>query len=211
MYLQHFVILPAAEVHGHVAPQRRVLQVGTRRQRPPHISPHLPPFPDPHTYIRTPTFSPPVGEYKLVREKLGKQKRNSRKGLSKLLGKTRPSHPIAGEADKYGVYTVVTCPSPSSPLYLQALMPTPDDAVDSVAADKLANEKSSPPPPPHSETHSRLPTGSGSVTTTAPAQSDAAAASGGDKEERELAESQELYENPFLKPPKRIRLKMLNA
>jgi transcription initiation factor TFIID subunit 8 len=93
------------QVHGHVAPQRRVLQVGTRRQRPPHISPHLPPFPDPHTYIRTPTFSPPVGEYKLVREKLGKQKRNSRKGLSKLLGKTRPSHPIAGEADKYGVYT----------------------------------------------------------------------------------------------------------
>ena len=49
-----FVILPAVEVHGHVAPQRRVLQVGTRRQRPPHISPHLPPFPDPHTYIRTP-------------------------------------------------------------------------------------------------------------------------------------------------------------
>ena len=49
-----FVILPAAEVHGHIAPQRRVLQVGTRRQRPPHISPHLPPFPDPHTYIRTP-------------------------------------------------------------------------------------------------------------------------------------------------------------
>ena len=90
-------------------------------------------------------------------------------------------------------------------------MPTPTDAVDSVAADKLANETSSPPPP-HSETHSRLPTGSGSVTTTttAHAQSDTAAASG-DKEERELAESQELYENPFLKPPKRIRLKMLNA
>ena len=41
----------------------------------------------------------------MVRENLGKQKRNSRRGLSKLLGKTRPSHPIAGEVDKFGLYS----------------------------------------------------------------------------------------------------------
>ena len=51
------------------------------------------------------TFATPASDYKWVREKLGKQKRNSRKGLSKLLGKTRPSHPIAGEVDKSGLYT----------------------------------------------------------------------------------------------------------
>lgn len=181
------------QIHTHSSQQRRVLQVGTRKQRPPHISPHFPLFPDPHTYIRTPTFATPASDYKWVREKLGKQKRNSRKGLSKLLGKTRPSHPIAGEVDKSGLYTMVTCPSPSSPLYLQALIPTPDDAVDTVASEKLAEEITPSP----TDCRAKLP---------GPLQSDQPAVQ---NEEKDFVDSQELYENPFLKPPKRIRLRPL--
>ena len=78
-------------------------------------------------------------------------------------------------------------------------MPTPADAVDTVAAEKLTSEASPSP----SDTHSQLPGGSGT------AQTDTAG-TGGSKEDRELAESQELYENPFLKPPKRIKLKILS-
>jgi len=58
-----------------------------------------------HTHIHTQTFASPVNDYKLVRQKLATQKRNARKGLSKLLAKTRPSHAIFGEADPYGVFT----------------------------------------------------------------------------------------------------------
>ena len=50
-------------------------------------------------------FLPPSSEYKVVREKLAVQKRNSRKGLSGLLAKTRPSFPVAGQSDPFGNYT----------------------------------------------------------------------------------------------------------
>ena len=50
-------------------------------------------------------YSSPVIDYRQVREKLATQKSQSRKGLSKLLAKTRPSHPIAGETDPFEYYT----------------------------------------------------------------------------------------------------------
>ena len=53
------------------------------------------------------TFSAPASDYKTVREKLAQEKRNSRKALSTLLSKTRPSHPIAGTSDPSGLYTGV--------------------------------------------------------------------------------------------------------
>lgn len=34
--------------------QLNLLQAGTKSQHPPHISPYLPLFPDPHAYVRTP-------------------------------------------------------------------------------------------------------------------------------------------------------------
>lgn len=34
--------------------QLNLLQAGTKSQHPPHISPFLPLFPDPHAYVRTP-------------------------------------------------------------------------------------------------------------------------------------------------------------
>ena len=61
--------------------------------------------PNLETSLLIQTFSSPPADYKVVREKLATQKRSSRKGLSTLLAKTRPSRPVAGNSDPYGVYT----------------------------------------------------------------------------------------------------------
>ena len=47
----------------------------------------------------------PQVDYYQVREKLATQHRQSRRGLSQLLGKTRESVPVAGEVDPLGLYT----------------------------------------------------------------------------------------------------------
>jgi transcription initiation factor TFIID subunit 8 len=41
------------QVRNYPHPQNKLLQVGTKKQRPAHIPPHLPPFPDNHTYVKT--------------------------------------------------------------------------------------------------------------------------------------------------------------
>ena len=70
-------------------------------------------------------------------------------------------------------------------------MPAPADTVDTVAAEKVSSEKT---PPPTDDSHTS-------------SQPDQMTSKTGDKE---ITDSPELYENPFLKPPKRIRLRLLN-
>ena len=75
-------------------------------------------------------------------------------------------------------------------------MPTPADAIDTVAAEKLVSEKASSPSVADRPGGTQLPSDQDKVTRT---------------EEKEAAgDSSELYENPFMKPPKRIRLRLLN-
>ena len=93
----------------------------------------------------------------------------------------------------YAFLSVVVSPPPSSPLYLQALMPSPEDAQDSVAADdsqKTLDQES--------------PLVEGKLAMEQVGNSPA--------EPMDLGEGStpaETYENPFLKPPKRIKLKIL--
>ena len=42
------------ELRNFPSPQPRSLAVGTKAQRPPNVPSHLPAFPDPHTYVKTP-------------------------------------------------------------------------------------------------------------------------------------------------------------
>ena len=42
------------ELRNYPSPQPKNLQVGSKTPRPPHVPSYLPPFPDSHTYIRTP-------------------------------------------------------------------------------------------------------------------------------------------------------------
>ena len=88
-------------------------------------------------------------------------------------------------------HTVVIPPSPSAPLYLQALMPTPEDQVDTIAAGKLTNESDSSAENSQSDSqegNSNDSTGDGAVASLTPP---------------------EPYENPFTKPAKRIKLRPL--
>jgi len=65
-----------------------VCQVGSKRQMPVHIPEYLPPLPDSHAYVRTPTHKPPANEYQLVREKNASQKRDVERALTKFIAKT---------------------------------------------------------------------------------------------------------------------------
>lgn len=68
--------------------QLNLLQAGTKQSHPSHIPNHLPPLPDPHAYVRTPTHKQPVTEYEAIREKAASQKRDIEKALTRFLAKT---------------------------------------------------------------------------------------------------------------------------
>ncbi|XP_075856608.1 transcription initiation factor TFIID subunit 8-like isoform X2 [Microcebus murinus] len=55
---QRMVIAAPPVTNETVTP--KALTAGQNRPRPPHVPSHFPEFPDPHTYIRTPTFREPV-------------------------------------------------------------------------------------------------------------------------------------------------------
>lgn len=68
--------------------QLSLLQAGIKQTHPSHIPNHLPPLPDPHAYVRTPTHKQPVTEYEAIREKAASQKRDIEKALTRFLAKT---------------------------------------------------------------------------------------------------------------------------
>ncbi|XP_068706244.1 transcription initiation factor TFIID subunit 8-like [Montipora foliosa] len=70
------------------APLPKSLAAGTKQTRPTHIPVHLPPLPDPHSYIKTPAFRQSSKEYEVVREKYAAQRKDIEEGLSKFLAKT---------------------------------------------------------------------------------------------------------------------------
>lgn len=138
-----------------------------------------------------------------MREKLATQQHQSKKSLSKLLGKTRDSVPVAGERDDQGLYTgtfiiailngfIIVCLSvvkPSSADLLLALMPSledrqvPDPALTTVQTAENDSET----------------TNSGAVDSQETNDSEV----GKDKSEQQLQDS--LFENPFLKPARQLK------
>ncbi|CAB1336642.1 unnamed protein product [Coregonus sp. 'balchen'] len=72
---QRMVITASPVTNAPVIP--KALIAGQKRTHPSHIPSHFPEFPDPHTYIKTPTFRGPVSDYQVVREKAASQKRDS--------------------------------------------------------------------------------------------------------------------------------------
>ncbi|KAJ8974275.1 hypothetical protein NQ317_019814 [Molorchus minor] len=97
-------VLPTLQVQQ---PQKQLnmLPAGTKQPLPSHIPQHLPPFPDPHAYVRTPTHKQPIIDYESVREKAAIQKKDIEKALTKFLTKT-----------------IIAC-KPTYPPYLSALLP----------------------------------------------------------------------------------------
>ncbi|KAK6100383.1 Bromodomain associated family protein [Brugia pahangi] len=71
-------------------PQQQ-LRVGSSRPRPPHIPDWLPPFPDPHTYVRTDISGEPEPSYEKAREGLALLYRNTVTSLKDFVLRTHPS------------------------------------------------------------------------------------------------------------------------
>ncbi|XP_061628530.1 transcription initiation factor TFIID subunit 8 isoform X3 [Phyllopteryx taeniolatus] len=81
------MVITAPPVTNHPMTPK-ALSAGQKRTHPPHIPGHYPEFPDPHTYIKTPTFREPVSDYQVVREKAATQRRDVERALTRFMAKT---------------------------------------------------------------------------------------------------------------------------
>uniref|UniRef100_A0A8C5XP35 Transcription initiation factor TFIID subunit 8 n=1 Tax=Microcebus murinus TaxID=30608 RepID=A0A8C5XP35_MICMU len=99
----------------------KALTAGQNRPHPPHIPSHCPEFPDPHTYIGTPTYREPVSDSQVLREKAAPQRRHVQRALTRFMAKT-------GETQSLFKDDVSTLPSiaarPFGIPYLTALLPS---------------------------------------------------------------------------------------
>lgn len=98
-----------------------ILQAGQKQPHPSHIPSHLPELPDPHAYIRTPTYKQPITEYEAIREKAANQKRDIEKALTKFLAKTGDTHSLFETEDN--LFPLIA-PKAAFPTYMAALNPT---------------------------------------------------------------------------------------
>ncbi|KXJ21731.1 Transcription initiation factor TFIID subunit 8 [Exaiptasia diaphana] len=71
-----------------IMPAPKALEAGNKQARPSYIPTHLPAFPDPHSYVKTPTARQLSEEYKAVRERYANQRKEIEQGLAKFLAKT---------------------------------------------------------------------------------------------------------------------------
>ncbi|XP_050523926.1 transcription initiation factor TFIID subunit 8-like isoform X2 [Daktulosphaira vitifoliae] len=116
------------------------LQAGSKLPHPSYIPSHMPPFPDPHAYIRTPTHKQPVTEYEAIREKSAIQKHELEKSLVKFLIKTGPTESLFLNQENDCFPLIAN--KPVQPAYLSALLPS-DQVFDDESDDSeiLRNNK----------------------------------------------------------------------
>lgn len=97
----------------------RILQAGEKRSLPGYIPDHYPPFPDPHTYIRTPTHRQPISDYEIVREKAATQKRDTERALTKFIAKTGPTNSLF--PDDSSLFPLIACKPTPNPYFSSLL------------------------------------------------------------------------------------------
>lgn len=113
---------------GQEQPQKQpsILRAGRARPLHNYIPDHFPPFPDPHSYIRTPTHKQPISEYETIRDRAASQKRDLERALTRFVAKTSEStseHSLfANNANLNKYFPLIPIQQCSSP-YLSALLP----------------------------------------------------------------------------------------
>ncbi|XP_034029270.1 transcription initiation factor TFIID subunit 8 [Thalassophryne amazonica] len=116
---QRMVITAPPVTNPPVIP--KALSAGRKRTHPCYIPSYFPEFPDPHTYIKTPTFREPVSEYQVVREKAATQRRDVERALTRFMAKT-------GETQSFFKDDITAFPliaaRPTAIPYLNALLPS---------------------------------------------------------------------------------------
>uniref|UniRef100_A0AAZ3R457 Transcription initiation factor TFIID subunit 8 n=1 Tax=Oncorhynchus tshawytscha TaxID=74940 RepID=A0AAZ3R457_ONCTS len=117
---QRMVITAPPVTNAPVIP--KALIAGQKRTHPSHIPSHFPEFPDPHTYIKTPTFREPVSDYQVVREKAASQRRDVERALTRFMAKTGETQSLF--KDDVTAFPCERCWVPVSIPYLSALLPS---------------------------------------------------------------------------------------
>uniref|UniRef100_A0A8C7ME41 Transcription initiation factor TFIID subunit 8 n=1 Tax=Oncorhynchus kisutch TaxID=8019 RepID=A0A8C7ME41_ONCKI len=116
---QRMVITAPPVTNAPVIP--KALIAGQKRTHPSHIPSHFPEFPDPHTYIKTPTFREPVSDYQVVRERAASQRRDVERALTRFMAKTGETQSLF--KDDVTAFPLIA-ERPSSIPYLSALLPS---------------------------------------------------------------------------------------
>lgn len=116
---QRMVITAPPVTNPPVIP--KALVAGQKRTHPSHIPCHFPEFPDPHTYIKTPTFREPVSDYQVVREKAASQRRDVERALTRFMAKTGETQSLF--KDDITAFPLIAA-RPSAIPYLNALLPS---------------------------------------------------------------------------------------
>ncbi|XP_006628545.1 transcription initiation factor TFIID subunit 8 [Lepisosteus oculatus] len=116
---QRMVITAPPVTNPPVIP--KALTAGQKRLHPSHIPGYFPDFPDPHTYIKTPTFREPVSDYQVVREKAASQRRDVERALTRFMAKTGETQSLF--KDDISTFPLIAA-RPSSIPYLNALLPS---------------------------------------------------------------------------------------
>uniref|UniRef100_A0A6G1SKN9 Transcription initiation factor TFIID subunit 8 n=1 Tax=Aceria tosichella TaxID=561515 RepID=A0A6G1SKN9_9ACAR len=113
---------------GREPPQKQptILHIDQTRPLHSYIPNHFPPFPDAHSYIRTPTQRQPITEYEAIRDKAASQKRDLEKALTRYVARTCDSNPdhslFANNASLNKIFPLISI-KPSNLPFLDALLP----------------------------------------------------------------------------------------
>lgn len=183
------VIPPPAQAPRSKTPD--FLSAGEKRPHFSYIPDYLPKFPDPHTYIRTPTHKPPITEYEAIREKSASQKRDVERALTRFMAKTsesNPSHSLFPDDMLSHLFPLIPLKA-SIHCYLTALLPKDqvfEEDEDEQKDDKKKTEEE---------------TANGTEGGEAQGEGDAAAADGSAKPPSDP----EIPDNPFLRSPKIVK------
>ncbi|XP_014236710.1 transcription initiation factor TFIID subunit 8-like [Trichogramma pretiosum] len=186
-------ILPPLQVQTQQK-QLNILQAGVKQNHPPHIPSHLPPLPDPHAYIRTPTHKQPVTEYEAIREKAAQQKRDIERALTRFTAKTQKTHSLFLKDDN-SMFPLIAC-TPQFPTYLSALLPQ-DQIFDEDSDVELSPKKKK-------EQSEVKPTKDG----TRAEEGETKKENDKNEESEENSTQTEAIDNPYLRPSKMPKIKI---
>lgn len=113
---------------GREPPQKQptILHIDQTRPLHSYIPNHFPPFPDAHSYVRTPTQRQPITEYEAIRDKAASQKRDLEKALTRYVARTCNSNPehslFANNASLNKIFPLISI-KPSNLPFIDALLP----------------------------------------------------------------------------------------
>ena len=131
--IDYTTLVSAPIPYSHIPEQKQVpptpvprpLSIGLKQPQPLSISSHLPPFPDPHTYLSTPAQCRTPPSYQEQRAKMAEQRRLGAESLVRYSARTGQLCPVLGTEPEdealESLFFLAATPLPQPP-YLSALL-----------------------------------------------------------------------------------------